>query len=149
MGLVVLFAVSMMLVPPVTNAAKALPTPEWALFFGRFHPIAVHLPVGVLIMAAFMEALVMLRFPLGQAVRGSVGFVMGFGAFGSIVAVVFGILLSREGGYKGGMFAAHQALGIATVVGSLLASSSSRSPKIVAEGSGSSIGGCFSSRWGS
>ncbi|WP_038170536.1 c-type cytochrome domain-containing protein [Verrucomicrobium sp. BvORR106] len=120
-GLVVLFAVSMMLVPPVTNAAKALPTPEWALFFGRFHPIAVHLPVGVLIMAAFMEALVMLRFPLGQAVKGSVGFVMGFGAFGAIVAVVFGILLSREGGYKGGMFAAHQTLGIATVVGSLLA----------------------------
>jgi uncharacterized membrane protein len=30
-------------------------TSDWAMFLGHFHPLVVHLPIGMLIMAAILE----------------------------------------------------------------------------------------------
>lgn len=107
--------------PPLQDAAKGVPTPQWAQFLGRFHPIAVHLPVGVLFLVGFLELLALTNRNLATALQPALGITLGVGAFGGIWAVVCGVLLSREGGYSGTTFQAHQMLGIVTVVGALLA----------------------------
>ncbi|MFZ4767045.1 MAG: c-type cytochrome domain-containing protein, partial [Roseimicrobium sp.] len=115
-GIILLFALALVAFPPLANAGREVAAPQWALFLGRFHPIAVHLPVGVLILAAVMDALTLRGGELGNAFKPAVTFAMGFGAFGAVVAVIFGVLLSREGGYDSATFQGHQMLGIATAV---------------------------------
>lgn len=119
--LVAVLASALIVYPPLANAGKSMPTPEWALMFGRCHPIAVHLPVGVLFLAAIMDVLAIRRGPLAEALKPAITFIMAVGAFGAVLAVIFGVLLSREGGYDSATFQAHQALGIATAVLSILA----------------------------
>src|SRR5262245_22662582 len=63
------FAFALYVFPPMADASKSVPTPEWALFFGRFHPIAVHLPVGVLFLAAIMDVLAIRRGALSEAIK--------------------------------------------------------------------------------
>ena len=115
-GIVLVFAAAMVTFPPLESAGREVPTPQWALFFGRFHPVAVHLPVGVLFLAALMDVLAIRRGALAEAVKPAITFTMGIGAFGAVIAVIFGVLLSREGGYDSATFKAHQVLGIATAV---------------------------------
>lgn len=119
--LVVVFALALIVYPPLSNAGKPAETPQAALFLGRFHPVAVHLPVGVLFLAAIMDVLAIRRGPLAEAIKPAITFIIGIGAFGAVIAVIFGVLLSREGGYASPTFRAHQALGIATAVLSILA----------------------------
>src|SRR5204863_2954216 len=119
--MVLLLTLALVAYPPNLDARERVATPEAALFFGRFHPIAVHLPVGVLFLAALMDVLGMLRGPIAQGIKPAITFVMSIGAFGAVIAVIFGILLSREGGYGGEMFKAHMTLGIATAILSILA----------------------------
>src|SRR6478609_5619359 len=95
--LVLIFGLVIATYPPILDARQPVATPEVGLFFGRFHPIAVHLPVGVLFLAALMDVLGMLRGPVAQGIKPAITFVIGIGAFGAIIAVIFGILLSREG----------------------------------------------------
>ncbi|WP_138086749.1 c-type cytochrome domain-containing protein [Phragmitibacter flavus] len=119
--LTTLFIVAMLFFPPFQGAANEQATPAWALFFGRFHPIAVHLPVGVLLMVAIMEVFVFVRGKAGgEALRAGQTFALGFGVFGAILAVVFGVVRSREGGFGSPTFQAHELLGVATGVGALL-----------------------------
>lgn len=119
-GIIVLFALGLYMYPPLENAGREVPTPTWALFFGRFHPIAVHVPVGVLFLAALMDVLAIRRGPLGDALKPAITFIMGVGAFGAVIAVILGVVLSREGGYDSATFQAHQTLGLATAVLAIL-----------------------------
>ena len=112
--LIAVFAMTLVMYPPLADASKEAPTPAVGKMFGRFHPIAVHIPVGVLFLAAIMDVLAIRRGPLAEAIKPAITFIIGFGAFGAVLAVMFGILLSREGGYGSPAFQAHQALGIAT-----------------------------------
>ncbi|QIF04026.1 c-type cytochrome domain-containing protein [Roseimicrobium sp. ORNL1] len=119
-GIIVVFALGLYMYPPLQNAGREVPTPTWALFFGRFHPIAVHVPVGVLFLAALMDVLAIRRSPLGDALKPAITFIMGVGALGAVFAVILGVLLSREGGYDSATFQAHQTLGLATAVLAIL-----------------------------
>jgi uncharacterized membrane protein len=119
--LIGVLAVILVMYPPLADASKEAPTPAVGKMFGRFHPIAVHIPVGVLFLAAIMDVLAIRRGPLAEAIKPAITFIIGFGAFGAVMAVTFGILLSREGGYGSPAFQAHQALGIATAVLSIFA----------------------------
>ncbi|MEZ0274670.1 MAG: c-type cytochrome domain-containing protein, partial [Roseimicrobium sp.] len=119
-GIIVLFALGLYMYPPLANAGREVPTPTWALFFGRFHPIAVHVPVGVLFLAAIMDVLAIRRGLLGEALKPAITFIMGVGAFGAVIAVILGVVLSREGGYDSATFQAHQTLGLTTAVLAIL-----------------------------
>ena len=83
-------------------------------FFGRFHPLIVHLPIGILILAFIFEALSLSRRyrKLGTAIQPS----LAIGAFFSIASVVTGLALSQEGGYESDALEGHQYAGIATAV---------------------------------
>jgi len=102
---------------PLPEGYKAA-TP--VLFLGRFHPIAVHLPIGVLILSVLIE-LGCLRRSVEEKWGDMALLTLFVSAVGGVVAVVFGIFLAREGGYEGGSFILHQALGIATAAGAILA----------------------------
>jgi uncharacterized membrane protein len=83
-------------------------------FFGRFHPLLVHLPIGILFLAFFFEfASYFSPFKkLRQAVQPS----LFLGALFAIAAVASGLLLSREGGYDDRLLILHRNTGIATAV---------------------------------
>jgi uncharacterized membrane protein len=82
--------------------------------FGRFHPLLVHLPIGILFLAFFFEfASYFSKFrKLRQAVQPS----LFAGALFSIAAVASGLMLSKEGGYDDDLLILHRNTGIATAV---------------------------------
>ncbi len=114
------FAVSLWIYPPLQDASTLIETPTWVKFLGRFHIIALHLPVGVLILAAIVETAVFLRHRSSRVLAPAMNFILMVGATGSVVAVVFGIILARKGGFGFAEFYAHQAFGIATAIAALL-----------------------------
>jgi uncharacterized membrane protein len=81
-------------------------------FFGRFHPLLVHLPIGILFLAFAFECLGSLRRykKLKKAVQPS----LLIGAAFAVLAAITGYLLSMEGGYEDELLAWHQVLGIIT-----------------------------------
>jgi uncharacterized membrane protein len=102
----VAFALALAVYPPVLSEVTETP-PTWALMLGRFHPIVVHLPIGVLLLLFLIELF---------CVRGehrwghSALFSLFIATVGACKGVVFGILLARSGGYEGPSFFMHQAL---------------------------------------
>lgn len=119
--LVVGFAIALAIFPPVFGPIKeSHDTAKWLLFFGRFHPLVVHLPIGVLILSLLIEV-GCLRRSVEEKWGDAALFIILISAVGAVIGVVFGILLTREGGYEGGAFLLHQGLGIATAVGTIVA----------------------------
>ena len=117
--LLVGFVAGLLIYPPLYETPKAEAS-DMVIFVGRFHPILLHLPIGSLIFLAMLEVLCMGR--RGEAKHGSTALLALFvGAAGSVLAVIAGIMLSREGGYTGGNFSLHQTMGIIGTAGVLLA----------------------------
>lgn len=117
--LLVGFVAGLLIYPPLYEAPKG-EAGQMTLFIGRFHPILLHLPIGSLIFLAMLEVLCMGR--AGEAKHGSTALLALFvGAAGAVMAVLAGIMLSREGGYTGGNFSLHQTMGIIGTAGVLLA----------------------------
>jgi uncharacterized membrane protein len=85
-----------------------------ALFFGRFHPLAVHLPIGFLLLAGILFALSF--FKKYSFLLRSLPIILFLGAISSVAAAVLGWLLSTEGGYHEGTLAWHQWMGITVAV---------------------------------
>ncbi len=90
------------------------PTPDFLLFFGRFHPLVLHLPIGFLILAGLME--IGIRWKKMTSLRPAVSFALGFGAISAAVAALLGYLLSLEGGYDEELLSDHLWLGVATAI---------------------------------
>lgn len=90
----------------------------WGLFIGRFHPLLVHLPIGILIIAFLLEWLSRFRqlAMLGAAVLPT----LLFGTISAVAACVAGYLLSLSGGYDEAALDLHMWMGIAVAVLSLL-----------------------------
>lgn len=86
-------------------------------FFGRLHPVLVHLPIGILLIACLLQWLSSSsRFGgLEQAI--SVTFFCGMLA--AILSGISGYLLSNGGDYDPDVVSTHQWLGIATAVVSI------------------------------
>lgn len=117
--LLVAFVAGLVFFPPMYEAPKA-DASDMVLFVGRFHPIFLHLPVGALSFLVLLELICSTR--RGEAKFGDAALLaLIVGAAGSILAVVAGIMLSREGGYAGGSFTLHQTMGIIGTAGVLLA----------------------------
>lgn len=85
-----------------------------AEFLGHFHPVIVHLPIGILIMSAIFYVLA--RTSRYQALRPAVSLSLFIGMLSAVVACVTGWLLSTSGDYDTSVVAAHQWLAIATTI---------------------------------
>lgn len=117
--LIVAFVLGLLIFPPLYEAPTAEASSS-VLFIGRFHPILLHLPVGALGLLCLMELLCVTR--RGESKYGDAALLTLFvGSAGAVLAVLAGIMLSREGGYVGGDFTLHQSMGILGTAGVLLA----------------------------
>jgi len=87
-------------------------------FFGRLHPLILHLPIGILAIAFIMEW--MGRKEKYASLLPAVGFAIQLGMLSAILAAISGYLLSWEGGYDDTMLWRHKWLGIGTAVISII-----------------------------
>ncbi|MEX0778793.1 MAG: c-type cytochrome domain-containing protein [Balneolales bacterium] len=92
---------------------------DLALFFGRFHPILVHLPIGFLLFAFLLEGVS--RIKKYEQLNFAVPFALLLGGISGIAASITGYLLSSGGGYGEDLLDMHKWMGITVTVLSLLA----------------------------
>jgi hypothetical protein len=88
------------------------------LFFGRLHPLLVHLPIGILLMGLFLQALS--RWPRFGITAGVVTVVLLCGALSAMTSCVTGYLLSLSGDYDDDLVSWHKWMGIWVAVVSLV-----------------------------
>ena len=89
---------------------------DWQQFFGRFHPLAVHLPIGFLLLVPLLE----LGGRFRPALRESAGFVLALSFVSCIGAVMLGYLLAYGSGNAGAGVTRHMWGGICLTLGVLL-----------------------------
>lgn len=72
-------------------------TPDWVLFWGHFHPLIVHLPIGFLLIAGLLE---LDRLTRRKSVSAhTITLILFWSAVSATMACVFGYMLSLAGGY--------------------------------------------------
>src|SRR5687767_13394432 len=87
-------------------------------FFGRFHPLLVHLPIGILFLSFLFECL---SFRNGyKKLNKAVQPALFWGSVFAIAAAISGFFLRKEGGYEEDIANLHQNFGIVTAVLSLV-----------------------------
>jgi mono/diheme cytochrome c family protein/uncharacterized membrane protein len=84
------------------------------LFFGRLHPLLVHLPIGILLMGLFLQALS--RWPRFGVSAGVIKVVLLCGALSAVASCVTGYLLSLSGDYDDDLVSWHMWMGICVAV---------------------------------
>jgi len=89
---------------------------EWDLFFGRFHSLMVHLPIGIFILGYLFEVLLQFGFRNLIPSRKIIIVTYSIGLFAGIVAGVTGWLLSFSDDYGIEALNDHKQLGIATLI---------------------------------
>ena len=86
-------------------------SPDLVLFFGRFHPMLVHLPIGGLVSLGVLELLAKCsRFK--DAAQGN-RLILGLTAAASVTAALLGWMLSQSGDYDPQLLQWHQWTGFA------------------------------------
>ncbi|MEC3879632.1 DUF1549 domain-containing protein [Parapedobacter sp. 10938] len=83
-------------------------------FVGRLHPMLVHFPVSLLLIATIMEVLTFRRFH--SQLRVGINWLVFIGSTSAIIAAICGWMLAWSGEYGGDTFYAHQWAGTATAV---------------------------------
>ncbi len=80
-------------------------------FLGRLHILALHLPIGFLVLAYLMALAARRSAP---AMRPAVGFALFWSMVSAVLAAALGYLLSLDGGYDEDLLSWHKWLGFAT-----------------------------------
>jgi YHS domain-containing protein/uncharacterized membrane protein/mono/diheme cytochrome c family protein len=80
--------------------------------FGRFHPLLVHLPIGLIVVLAFLELLTRF-FPRYAKANASAGAILALAVPASVASAVCGWLLSLGGGYEADLLQWHKWTGTA------------------------------------
>ncbi|MDW3195021.1 MAG: chitobiase/beta-hexosaminidase C-terminal domain-containing protein [Cytophagales bacterium] len=93
--------------------------PGFYLNIARFHPLIVHMPIGILFFAFALE--VVKRLKKRTDMDFSIGIALFLGAASSIAAVATGLMLADEGGYENAALNWHKWMGIVLAVVSVLA----------------------------
>lgn len=103
----------------LVQASSAPQASDWVLFFGHFHPLIVHLPIGFLLIAGILE----IGRRLGKISISDSGIasILFWSAVSATFACVFGYMLSLGGGYEAETLSAHQWQGIGVAVFAWLA----------------------------
>ncbi|MDP2337796.1 MAG: hypothetical protein Q8N05_15390, partial [Bacteroidota bacterium] len=88
-------------------------------FIGNFHPLLVHLPVGILLLAAVFQLLS--RKEKYQSLSAAVNISVFLGMISAIASCISGYLLSNTGDYDEELIFRHQWFGIALALISIAA----------------------------
>lgn len=84
-------------------------------FIGRFHPVLVHIPIGILLLAAIF--IVLSGGSKFQSLKDAISISLFLGMLSAIASCVTGFLLSKTDGYDSSLLFKHQwlAIGVALV----------------------------------
>jgi uncharacterized membrane protein len=88
---------------------------DWQQFLGRFHPLVVHLPIGLILLVPVLEIAGRARPALLEAAS----FVLSLSVFSCLLALTLGFLLAYGSGDAGGGVARHMWGGIGLTIGVL------------------------------
>jgi Planctomycete cytochrome C len=91
---------------------------DWQQFLGRFHPLAVHLPIGLILLVPLLELAGIIR----PALREAAAFVLALCIPACLSAVILGYLLAYGSGEIGATVTRHMWGGITLTVAVLLCS---------------------------
>ncbi|WP_339705039.1 DUF1549 domain-containing protein [Algoriphagus aquimarinus] len=80
----------------------------WQLL-GRFHPLIVHFPIGLLIVAGLMELITLGKFK--HPLRSGIRFLVVLGSLSAILAAIMGWLLAENEGVSGSSLDLHKQIG--------------------------------------
>lgn len=112
------FVTSVLAAVVATGAFFALGQgPALLPFVGRFHPLFVHLPIGVLLLAVTLEVLGFGSEDRRKRLDAAMGAVLGFLVVSAVVAFAVGLLLGRAGDYPQKLLAKHRTLTFVSVLG--------------------------------
>jgi YHS domain-containing protein/uncharacterized membrane protein/mono/diheme cytochrome c family protein len=87
---------------------------EVVLFLGRFHPLLVHLPIGLIVLLAILEALAW--WPRFKNANSNAGLILALTIPAAVLTAFLGWMLSLAGGYEKPLLDLHFWTGIATAV---------------------------------
>src|SRR5262249_3655899 len=90
--LVAVVAVAVLKAPP-----DGVERGDLAQFLGRFHPLVVHLPIALVLLAAGLECASIPEKT--RHLRASAGVALALAAASGVLAIYLGWLLARSGGY--------------------------------------------------
>jgi uncharacterized membrane protein len=90
---------------------------DWLQFLGRFHPLLVHLPIGLIVLWPVLEIVGAKR----PALREAAGFVLALAVAACVVTIFFGLLLAYGSGEIGATVTRHMRGAIALALELLLA----------------------------
>lgn len=101
---------------PVLFPLDGKPHADWMQFLGRFHPLLVHLPIGLILLLPLLEFAGMKR----QSLREAAGFVLQVALATCVLAIIFGLLLAYSSGEIGTTVTRHMRGGILLAIELLL-----------------------------
>jgi len=109
--------------PLIDRVAWAPEAAQLAQWIGHFHPLVLHFPIVLLLLALAFEAgrLPVLRRLLPRPDAATVTTILAWGAVGCTVSVACGWLLAQGGSYEQGLLGRHLWAGVATAMGANLA----------------------------
>jgi hypothetical protein len=84
------------------------------LFFGRFHAVVVHLPIGIILLGVVFYGLNVWK--KSAYIKQSLPVVFLFATISAAVSVIFGLLLADKGGFSSGSVFWHKWLGIGVML---------------------------------
>ncbi|WP_121356557.1 c-type cytochrome domain-containing protein [Flavisolibacter nicotianae] len=87
-------------------------------FIGRFHPVLVHLPIGILLIGILLQWLS--AYPKYNVSEPVIKIVLLIGTFSAILSCITGFLLSGSGDYDDDLVSWHMWMGIGVAAASLL-----------------------------
>ncbi|HLV02191.1 MAG TPA: c-type cytochrome domain-containing protein, partial [Acidobacteriota bacterium] len=115
-GVLLALVLSAVLVLWIQDATSS----SFFLFFGRLHPVVLHLPIGILLLVAIFE-LVFSRFASSREAQEQMLLMLILGAFAAVFGALSGLLLSQDGGYEGSLISWHKWSGIFVAASAVLA----------------------------
>jgi uncharacterized membrane protein len=92
------------------------PHADWLQFLGRFHPLLVHLPIGLIVLLPLLEFAGTKR----QSLREAAGFVLHIALATCVLAIILGLLLAYGSGEIGTTVTRHMRGGIVLAIELLL-----------------------------
>jgi mono/diheme cytochrome c family protein len=110
-----LFSAALVLLPFVVKL-DGNPHADWLQFLGRFHPLTVHIPIGLIVLIPVLEFAGEFR----PALREAAGFVLALAFIGCLAALSLGYLLAYGSGSSGALVMRHMWGGIALTVSVLV-----------------------------
>lgn len=88
---------------------------DWMNYLGHFHPLVVHLPIGILFIAFILEFLSWKSVP-AASLHQAIIICFAAGTVSAALSCLFGWFLSQDGGYEENTLQLHQWMGIAVAI---------------------------------